>query len=92
MKISFPHQSPRFDGAALTVAFDALVDGQPRDCAVSAEALQDHFDAASPLEDELVAAFKRHRKKIEQACREALHDSDGQAVKLTSGFFRIRSA
>jgi hypothetical protein len=43
MRITFPDDAPGFDGSSLTVQFTARVDGEPVICAITAEALEDHF-------------------------------------------------
>ncbi|WP_118184054.1 DUF1488 domain-containing protein [Paraburkholderia phosphatilytica] len=90
MHITFPdHDAPVFDGANLTVRFTALVDGEPVSCAISAEALEDHFGAASPLEDDLLRAYRKGHARIRSVCAEALDQSDGASVELHSGLFRV---
>jgi Protein of unknown function (DUF1488) len=89
MHITFSDDAPVFDGANLTVRFDARVDGEPVGCAISVEALEDHFGAQSPLEDELLHAFQRGRARIRSVCAEALDQNDGASVVLRSGLFRV---
>lgn len=89
MQIDFPDESPVFNGADLRVEFTALVDAHRVICAVSAEALEDHFGAASALETELRDAFIRGRREIVALCRRALEQSDGRPLVLHSGAFRI---
>jgi hypothetical protein len=61
MHITFPDDQPVFDGANLTVRSTARVDGEPVECAITAEALEDHFGAHSALESALMAAFDNGR-------------------------------
>jgi hypothetical protein len=90
MHITFPDDdTPTFDGSSLTVRFTALVDGVPVNCAISAEALEDHFGAASPLEDDLLRAYRKGHARIRSVCAEALDQSDGASVELHSGLFRV---
>jgi hypothetical protein len=89
MYITFSDDAPYFDGANLTVRFAARVDGEPVNCAISAEALEDHFGAQSPLEDDLLRAFERGQARIRSVCAEALDQNDGGAVLLHSGLFRV---
>jgi len=89
MHITFSDDAPRFDGANLTVRFAARVDGEPVNCAISAEALEDHFGAPSPLEDDLLRAFQRGQARIRSVCAEALDQNQGGAVLLHSGLFRV---
>ncbi|WP_228882109.1 DUF1488 family protein [Paraburkholderia saeva] len=89
MTITFPDEAPVFDGANLTVRFTAAVDGQPVICIITAEALEDHFGADSPLEDTLLKAFQHGRARIRSVCAEALDQNDGESVVLHSGLFRV---
>ncbi|MGF6602378.1 hypothetical protein P3T23_007130 [Paraburkholderia sp. GAS448] len=41
MHIAFPDDQPVFDGANLIVRFTASVDGEPVECTIAAEALED---------------------------------------------------
>ncbi|WP_109481983.1 DUF1488 domain-containing protein [Paraburkholderia sp. C35] len=89
MHITFPDDAPAFDGSSLTVSFMARVDGEPVVCAISAEALEDHFGADSPLEDALIDAYERGRARIRAVCAEALDQNRGESVILHSGLFRV---
>lgn len=89
MQIIFPDEQPVFDGANLTVCFIARVHGEPVVCAITAEALEDHFGADSALEPALMEAFDRGRQRIRSVCAEALDQNDGEGVVLHSGLFRV---
>ncbi|OUL95368.1 transcriptional regulator [Paraburkholderia hospita] len=89
MHITFTDDAPVFDGSSLTVRFNACVDGEPVACAISAEALEDHFGADSPLEDTLIVAYERGRARIRSVCAEALDQNAGGSVILHSGLFRV---
>jgi hypothetical protein len=89
MQITFTDDKPLFDGSNLTVNFTARVDGDPVVCAISAEALEDHFGADSPLEDALIQAYERGRDRIRSMCAEALEQNHGESVILHSGLFRV---
>jgi hypothetical protein len=89
MHITFPDDQPVFDGGNLTVQFMARVDGEAVMCAISAEALEDHFGADSALESELIAAFEQGRGRIRSVCAEALDQNEGEGVLLHSGLFRV---
>ena len=89
MNITFSDDEPGFDGANLMLRFDAYVDGQAVECAITAEALEDHFGAHSPQEDELLRAFERGRARIRSVCAEMLDQNDGASVELHSGLFRV---
>nr|WP_198039277.1 DUF1488 domain-containing protein [Paraburkholderia sp. SOS3] len=89
MHISFPHDAPEYRGRDLVVAFAALVDGKAVQCAITAEALEDHFGAASLREPDLIDAFIAHRFEIEQAADTMLNEVGGNPVLLHSGYFRF---
>lgn len=89
MHITFPHERPQYCGPDLVLSFPALVNGERIQCAITAEALEDHFSAASPREDDLVGAFDAHRAAIEQAARRMLTEVGGKPVLLHSGYFRF---
>jgi len=92
MDIKFPVQEPEFRGWNLTVGFAASVDGRETDCAVSAEALEDHFGAKSSSQTDLLSAFNIHRKKIEDVARHLLEDEECRHLLLRSGHFRFDAA
>jgi hypothetical protein len=89
MHITFADDTPKYDGDDLAIHFTALVDGEPVVCSISAEALEDHFGAASPREDDLMSAFEQGAARIRAVCAEALDDNGGEAVVLRSGLFRV---
>ncbi|MDR5811256.1 DUF1488 domain-containing protein [Caballeronia sp. LZ019] len=89
MHITFSEERPVFDGDDLAVHFTALVDGEAVVCSISAEALEDHFGAASPREEDLMPAFENGAARIRAVCAEALDDNGGQPVVLRSGLFRV---
>ncbi|VWB39845.1 DUF1488 domain-containing protein [Burkholderia lata] len=73
MQISFPAEQPTYCGLD-----PALVEGRRVRCAITAEALEDHFRAVSPREQDLVAALARHRPAIERAARCLLGELRGR--------------
>lgn len=89
MHISFPASLPEYCAPDLALTFTALVDHRPVPCAITAEALEDHFGARSSREDDLIDAFVVHRHEIEQAARRMLGEIGGKPVLLHSGFFRF---
>jgi hypothetical protein len=89
MNITFAHEAPEFDGSNLKLRFIVSVDGEALECAITAEALEDHFGATSPQEDELLRAFERGRAQIHAVCARALERNDGASVELHSGLFRV---
>jgi hypothetical protein len=89
MRITFPDDTPGFNGSSLTVQFMAQVDGEPVLCAITAEALEDHFGAQSALEEVLLKAFEQGRGRIRSVCAEELDRNYGGGVVLHSGLFRV---
>ena len=92
MNIKFPTQTPVYQGDAPSLTFVAVADGEHVQCTISAEALEDHFGAASWREEDLQQAFESHRSSIEGAAEHLLKRVGGTSVVLRSGFFRFREA
>lgn len=90
--VTFPDDAPAFDGAQMVVRFIATVDGVALSCAITAEALEDHFGASSTLEAEMLRAYAAGRGRIHRACKRAIEENGGAAVVLRSGLFRIAPA
>jgi Protein of unknown function (DUF1488) len=89
MQITFPQEPAEYCGRDLVLVFPALIDGERVQCAITAEALEDHFDAASLREDDVQRAFEAHRHTIEKAARKVLQELGKKPVLLHSGFFRF---
>jgi len=87
MKIQFPTEAPLYRDANLTVVFPALVDGERVPCAISVEALEDHFGAHAPSREAWIQAFDAGRAHIEAVARAHLELSHGLPVLLKSGHF-----
>ncbi|MBN3848123.1 MULTISPECIES: DUF1488 domain-containing protein [Burkholderiaceae] len=87
MDIRFPADAPAYRDSNLTVVFPALVDGEPVPCAISVEALEDHFGAYSEDLEGWLRAFDAGRPRIEAVAREHLQISNGTPVLLKSGHF-----
>ncbi|HTH61487.1 MAG TPA: DUF1488 domain-containing protein [Paraburkholderia sp.] len=87
MKIHFPADAPLYRDANLTVVFAALVDGERVPCAISVEALEDHFGAHAASRDAWIDAFDAGRSRIEAVARAHLELSNGSPVLLKSGHF-----
>lgn len=87
MEIRFPADPPAYRDSNLTVVFPALVDGEPVPCAISVEALEDHFGAYSENLEGWLRAFDAGRERIEAVAREHLQISNGTPVLLKSGHF-----
>jgi hypothetical protein len=92
MQILFPNETPEYSGRELTLAFPAMVDGQRVECMITAEALEDHFGAASPRLEDMVGAFDAHRARIEAATRRLLSETRAQCLVLRSGYVRFYEA
>jgi hypothetical protein len=58
-------------------------------CAITAEALEDHFGAHCALESALMAAFDNGRNPIRSVYAEAIDQNGGKGVVLHSGLFRV---
>lgn len=91
MTITFPPEDPEYCARDFVLAFTALVDGEPVQCAITAEALEDHCGAASLREEDLLSAFGAHRGKIERIARSLLKEVQGRPILLHSGMFRFAS-
>jgi hypothetical protein len=87
MKIHFPADAPLYRDTNLTLVFPALVDGQRVPCAISVEALEDHFGAQAASRDAWIEAFDAGRPRIEAVARAHLELSNGLPVLLKSGHF-----
>ncbi|MGF6771247.1 hypothetical protein P3T18_003726 [Paraburkholderia sp. GAS199] len=87
MEIRFPADAPAYRDSNLTVVFPALVDGERVPCAISVEALEDHFGAYSEDLEGWLRAFDAGRPRIEAVAREHLQISNGTPVLLKSGHF-----
>jgi len=91
VRVGFPDEPPVFDGANMLMRFVVDLDGEPVVCAITAEALEDHFGAGSALEAALRAAFERGKARICAACGDAIRETGGGVV-LHSGRFRAADA
>jgi Protein of unknown function (DUF1488) len=87
MVINFPADAPAYRDSNLTVVFAALVDGERVPCAISVEALEDHFCVKTLDSEGWMRAFAAGRPHIEQVAREHLQLSNGLPVLLKSGHF-----
>ncbi|CAH2906496.1 MAG: Transcriptional regulator [uncultured Paraburkholderia sp.] len=76
MEIRFPAGAPAYRDSNLTVP-----------CAISVEALEDHFGAHTENEEGWMRAFDAGRPRIEAVAREHLQISNGTPVLLKSGHF-----
>jgi transcriptional regulator with XRE-family HTH domain len=83
--ISFPDQNPRVTPKR-TVVFQAMEDGQARECEISHEALQDHFGAATSKHHDLLTAFISGKEAIHEAARKKLPDSAERCLLVSADF------
>ena len=89
--VRFPQVPPPVCTQNKTVAFLAVVDGRTTMMEIWAEALRDHFEAASSSPCELLEAFRRHRAAIEAMARKKLQDQPAAGWRLlTSADFAFR--
>ncbi|HEY1608920.1 MAG TPA: DUF1488 domain-containing protein [Paraburkholderia sp.] len=86
----YPDEAPIFDGANMLMRFVVDLDGELIVCAITAEALEDHFGAESALEAALRGAFESGRERIHAVCTAAIREIGGSVV-LHSGRFRVAS-
>lgn len=89
MNIRFSPEAPAYLGDEPALMFWALVGGRRIDCTISAEALEDHFGAASSRDDDLHRAFDANRAVIEGAAEQLLTSVGCRPVVLRSGYFRF---
>ncbi|WP_354682792.1 DUF1488 domain-containing protein [Cupriavidus necator] len=83
--ITFPRSLPTYCAASLTLSCPATVNGSPTQYSVTAEALEAHFGARSPREEDLVAAFTSNRQRIESL----FELTQAREIVLRSGHFRF---
>ncbi|WP_150723415.1 DUF1488 family protein [Pandoraea capi] len=88
MKIEFPHVAPVYNADDISIEFAVDCERKRIVCAISAEALEDHFEAKSCHVDDLMSAFKTHRASIEKFAARYLQLCHGAPVFLRSGHFR----
>lgn len=89
MRVALTDRAPVFDGDEYVLRFFARVDHTEVECAITVEALEDHFGAPSALEGPLLEAFAKQRHRIETVCAHALERNGGQSVILHSGVVRM---
>ncbi|HTR05944.1 MAG TPA: DUF1488 domain-containing protein [Paraburkholderia sp.] len=89
MDITFPDRPPHYDANRLRLTFSATAGDLHIECAITAEALEDHFGAASLREADLCSAFLAHRAAIEKAAARMIEATKSDAVTLHSGYFRM---
>lgn len=67
--IDFPDKVENYDGDRDVVLFAARAGATELTCAISGEALEDHFGAKGRSQRARLAAFRAHRAAIEDAAR-----------------------
>jgi hypothetical protein len=86
MDIEFPNVET-WDGDTFVVSFPAVVDGEKKRCAISWEALQDHFGGSKV---HALNCFKSNRRRIEEMAerkiRKGKFEVDGTVVVRNSDF------
>lgn len=70
--IDFPDKTETFDGFRDVVLFPGRTAGGEITCAVSGEALEDHFGAKGMSRRARLAAFRNQRSRIEDAAARKL--------------------
>ncbi len=89
MNITFHNRAPVYLGNKPGLMFWASADDECIPCTISAEALKDHFGAASSREKDLINAFDKSRGLIEGAAEQLLRSVGRKPVVLRSGYFRF---
>jgi len=70
LDLRFADAPPRYDFDRDTVAFPGEAEGERVLCAISREALEDHFGADGQTKEQRVETFRRNRQEIERMARE----------------------
>ncbi|CAG2149458.1 DUF1488 domain-containing protein [Cupriavidus plantarum] len=89
MSISFPHTTPTYCAASLTLSCPAMVDGNDTLYSITAEALESHFGARSTRKEDLVDAFTSNRSRIEELAESLFQLTEAREIVLRSGHFRF---
>ncbi len=84
--IEFPREAVKIIHT-VGVQFQAIVNGETRDCTVSAEALRDHFGAGSVHARDLQTAFISGKDDIHKAAKRLLAESSEDIVIGTKDIF-----
>ncbi|CAJ0800178.1 hypothetical protein LMG19083_03406 [Ralstonia psammae] len=88
-QIRFLPDDPTYCAAGPHLQCRASIDGSSASYVITAEALEDHFDARSCQSDDLLSAFKMHRGHIEEVARILFEQTDSKEITLHSGHFRF---
>ncbi len=86
MTLTFPSQIRGWDLRRNVVNFLGEDDGKPMQCAISMEALVDHFGATTRTRQSCLAAFDRWRAAIQRKA------SDKHEAQDRTGLVLLRSA
>ena len=92
MHIIFPYDLPHYRASELVVVFQAQVKGVAVECAITVEALEDHFSAASARQEDALQAFSTNRAEIEAIALDLLRTENGAAPLIRSGLLRFKDA
>jgi len=92
MHIIFPYDLPHYRASDLVVVFQAQVEGVVVECAITVEALEDHFSAASARQEDALQAFSTNRAEIEAIALDLLRTENGAAPLIRSGLLRFKDA
>jgi hypothetical protein len=95
LNISFGDAPPRYDFSRDVVQVPGLAGSQPKDYAVSREALDDWFGSEGQGADARIQAFRHHRAEIEALAREVYTNepvpADGAILIKTADIPRLRA-
>jgi hypothetical protein len=83
--IIFPNQNPVVTSNR-TVSFQAVVAGTMVECAISFEALRDHFGATTNKSPDLIRAFISGKKDIFNAAKKKFPNSAGRCLLVSTDF------
>lgn len=87
--VHFPPTQPAYTPND-TVAFQVVIDGRLATAEITSEALQDRFGASGRRSNDLLIAFKKNRREIEDIARVKLPKrvSAGRGLLVTVDFAR----
>jgi transcriptional regulator with XRE-family HTH domain len=78
-ELSFPDPEPRYDFNREVVLFNGMDKGKTINCAISREALEDHFEADNT---NLVKIFHKHHETIEHFARRKYFTEQGRGSQV----------
>lgn len=89
MNVLFPEGPLDYDAEQFALIFPAIADSVAIECAITAEALEDHYGARSPHEPDLREAFCANRAAIETVAARLIEEMNGASITLHSGYLRM---